>query len=79
MEILKLLDNSKLVKDYEIQNFRKWTGGFYYKLKIIFANEDALFAKEYYDYEEETRYYSWLMLRFGVFFILYDNLKPYSG
>jgi len=49
MEILKLLDRSSLVKSYEIQDYRQWQDGFYYRLKVVFADESVLFAREYFD------------------------------
>ena len=62
------------VKAYEIQNYRKWTGGFYYKLKIVFANESLLFAREYYDYEQFERHYSFHWQNKGNHMIMrWDN------
>ena len=54
MEILRLLDRLKCVKDYEIQDYKRWTEGFYYRLKILFTDDSVLFAREYVDPDEKN-------------------------
>ncbi|CAK8724124.1 hypothetical protein GCAAIG_14110 [Candidatus Electronema halotolerans] len=49
MEILRLLDSENWISRYEIQEYRRWAGGFYRKIKIVFADESVLFAREYAD------------------------------
>ena len=39
MEILKLLDQSRWVDDYELEDHRQWEGGYYYRLKIVFYDQ----------------------------------------
>ena len=39
MDILRLLDASSWKDGYEIQEYRRWTDGFYRKIKIVFADQ----------------------------------------
>ncbi len=59
MDILRLLDQANLIQDYEIQDFRRWSGGMYYKLKIVFIDESILFAREYIDESERNYAFHW--------------------
>jgi hypothetical protein len=59
MEILRLLDQADWVKSYEIQDYRQWEGGFYYRLKIVFENQSPLFVREYIDEAERAYSYHW--------------------
>jgi hypothetical protein len=34
MEILRLLDQANWIVDYEVQDYKQWQGGFYYRLRI---------------------------------------------
>ncbi len=36
MEILKWLDQADGIEHYEVQDFRQWAGGSYYKIKVVF-------------------------------------------
>ncbi len=36
MKILRLLETSAQIKDYEVQEYKQWSEGLYYKIKIIF-------------------------------------------
>ena len=59
MDILKLLKENNSIKDYEIQDFRQWKNGLYYKLSIKFNNNSILFAKEYLDNTERNYSFHW--------------------
>ncbi len=59
MDILRLLDQADWIQDYEIQDFRQWSGGAYYKLKIAFKDESILFAREYIDESERNYAFHW--------------------
>jgi hypothetical protein len=59
MEILQLLENSGWIHSYEIQDFRQWSDGFYYRLRIIFSDGSLLFAKEYIDPDERNYSFHW--------------------
>ena len=49
MEILKWLDQADGIEHYEVQDFRQWAGGLYYKIKVVFIDQSTLFAREYAD------------------------------
>jgi hypothetical protein len=36
MEILRLLEHADWIENYEVQDYRQWESGFYYRLKIVF-------------------------------------------
>ncbi len=59
MEILRLLDQAKWIKHYEVLDYRQWQGGFYYRLKIIFYDHSVLFAREYIDETERDYSFHW--------------------
>jgi hypothetical protein len=59
MEILRLLNRANRIEGYEVQDYRQWEGGFYYRLKISFDNQTVLFVKEYVDETERVYSYHW--------------------
>jgi len=59
MDILKLLDDNNSIKDYEVQDYRYWSDGFYFKLKIRFYDGSELFAREYMDSQERDYSFHW--------------------
>jgi hypothetical protein len=56
MDILRSLDQADWIDVYEIQEYKRWSGGLYRKIKIVFADQSVLFAREYVD--EADRHYS---------------------
>lgn len=59
MEILRFLDHVDWVESYEVEDYREWTGGFYYRLAIRFKNHTILFVREYVDETERTYSFHW--------------------
>lgn len=59
MEILRLLDRENWIERYEIQDYRQWEGGFYYRLKILLENRSVLFVREYVDEVERVYSFHW--------------------
>jgi hypothetical protein len=59
MEILRLLDSADWISGYEIQEYRRWADGFYRKIKIVFADNSVLFAREYSDESERNYSFHW--------------------
>jgi hypothetical protein len=59
MEILRLLDQENWIERYEIQDYRQWEGGFYYRLKILLENRSVLFVREYVDEIERVYSFHW--------------------
>ena len=52
MEILRLLDQADWVDSYDVQDYRRWSDGLYYRLKIQFTDSSVLFVREYIDLED---------------------------
>ena len=59
MEILKWLDSSKIIKSYDVVDYRNWNTGRYFKITIHFKNNSILYAKEYFDLKERNYSFHW--------------------
>lgn len=59
MEILRLLDQASWIVDYEVQDYKQWQTGFYYRLKIQFQDYSVLYVKEYLDDTERNYAFHW--------------------
>ena len=59
MEILKWLDQADGIEHYEVQDFRQWAGGLYYKIKVVFIDQSTLFAREYADEIDRNYSFHW--------------------
>jgi hypothetical protein len=59
MEILRLLDQANWIIDYEVQDYKQWQNGFYYRLKIQFEDNSVLFVREYADENERNYAFHW--------------------
>ena len=59
MDILSLLDIADWVESYEIQDYRQWENGRYYRLKIHLVDESTLFVREYVDETERDYAFHW--------------------
>ncbi|MCB9419733.1 MAG: hypothetical protein H6667_08010 [Ardenticatenaceae bacterium] len=59
MEILRLLDQISWVENYEVEDYRHWGDGFYYRLKIQLQNQSVLFVREYVDEIERNYAFHW--------------------
>lgn len=57
MEILKWLNNTKIVDEYSVVEFRTFPKGFYIKINVKLVNGSDLFIREYSD--EKVRNYSY--------------------
>jgi len=75
MEILKLLDRCPIVIDYEVEQFRSWEAGGFYRLRVEFSDKSILHAREYVDEEERSYSFHW-MTSAGYLLIRWDN-SPY--
>jgi hypothetical protein len=45
VEIFRSLEQSPIVSDFEVLEFRTWEDGFYYKVKIGIQDGSLLFAR----------------------------------
>jgi hypothetical protein len=56
---LKLVEESKIVKSYEIQDFKEGRDFYFLKLKLIFIDDSMLYAREYVSQNEYLYSYHW--------------------
>ena len=56
MEILRYLETSRIVQNFDVIDHRRWDKGQYLNLRIEFIDASILFVREYYD--EISRNYS---------------------
>ena len=59
MDILKSLEECSAVSSYEIDQYRSWANGRYYKLVVSFRDNSTLFAREYVDQTERCYSFHW--------------------
>ena len=59
MEILDCLKKFKVVKDFDVLDFKLFEGGFYVKIKVVLEDNSVLFIREYVDEEERNYSYHW--------------------
>ena len=59
MEILKLLEQYKFVRDYEIIDYKTWQLGYYLKVRINLYDNSILSVREYISEDERNYSYHW--------------------
>jgi hypothetical protein len=59
VEIFHSLEQSPVVLDFEVLEFRTWEDGFYFKIKIVIQDGSVLFAREFYNQNERHFSYHW--------------------
>jgi len=72
LKTLKLVEESKIVKEYEIQDFKQGRKFYYLRIKIILVEESELYIKEYVSETEYLYSYHW-QDRDGTLKIRWDN------
>ena len=72
MEIFHSLEQSPIVSDFEVLEFRTWEDGFYYKIKIGIQDGSLLFAREFYNQNERHYSFHWQDAR-GSLLIRWDD------
>jgi hypothetical protein len=77
VEIFHSLDQSPIVSDFEVLEFRTWEDGFYYKIKIGIQDGSLLFAREFYNQNERHYSFHWQDTR-GSLLIRWDD-APTTG
>jgi hypothetical protein len=59
VDILRSLDKSSAVADYDVYAFRSWPGGGYYNIAIELFDGSTLYAREYIDGDERNYSFHW--------------------
>lgn len=72
MDILKLLDDSPVVAGYEVLEFKQWSVGVYYKIKVQIRGGSVLFVREYLDEAKRNYSFHW-QNESGSLMIRWDN------
>jgi hypothetical protein len=70
--ILKSLESSKAVKDYELLEYKTFSGGFYIKIKVNIKDGSLLYIREYSDINERNYSYHW-QKKNGILITRWDN------
>lgn len=78
MDTLKWLEQATCVKSYEVHDFRQWSDGLYYKVKIVFSDQSILFAKEYIDSSERNYSFHW-QTENNALIMRWDNAPHYRN
>ena len=60
MEIIRFLNQSRAIFDFQILEFRNFPSGRYYKLKIVFADHSVLHAREFLSSKERNYAFHWM-------------------
>ncbi|MCF7669441.1 MAG: DUF6516 family protein [Verrucomicrobia bacterium] len=76
MDVLKSLDESPAVDQYEVDQFRSWANGRHYKLQIFLRDGSVLYAREYVDDKERCYSFHWQTER-GELIRRWDNAPHY--
>lgn len=59
MEILTYLKESKIIKRFEILDYKNFHQGFYLKISCLLIDNSKLYIREYSDVEERNYSYHW--------------------
>ncbi|NJO90587.1 MAG: hypothetical protein HC831_17735 [Chloroflexia bacterium] len=78
LEILKWLENSPIVDNFEVLEFRQRLSVFFLKLKVEFIDKSRLFTKEYIDEIENNYSFHWQDSE-SNFIIRWDNAPHHKN
>jgi len=77
VEIVKYLENSQIVQQFSVLDYKVFTGGLYIKLKAILKGGSVLHIKEYSDSESRKYSYNW-QAPDGKLILRWDNSPHYK-
>lgn len=60
MEIIRFLNQSRAILDFQVLEFRNFPSGRYYKLKIVFVDHSVLHAREFLSPDERNYTFHWM-------------------
>ena len=78
MKILKLLDELEIIQNYNVLDYKSFGDGIYYKIEVIFKNQNILHIKEYMD-EEERNYSYHFQDKNGNLITRWDNAPHHQN
>jgi hypothetical protein len=59
LEIIKCIEQSSIIKKYDILAFEVFEGGFYIKIRVLLIDDSELHIREYSDVDERNYSYHW--------------------
>ncbi len=74
MEIIKCVEKSEIIKEYDILVFEIFEGGFYIKIRAALIDDTELYIREYSDVDERNYSYHWQDLN-GRLLMRWDNAQ----
>ncbi|KFD40972.1 hypothetical protein HY02_10500 [Peptococcaceae bacterium SCADC1_2_3] len=77
LRILELLNKSRIVNSYEIQDFRQGSDFYYIKVQVGLHNNTFLYIRQYVSDEEYSYSYHW-QDESGLLVIRWDNAPHYK-
>jgi len=75
VEIFKFLDESRIIQDFKVLDFKSSTSGRYFKIQITFTDHSILIAREFSSQEERNYSFHWMDKKKNLI-IRWDN-APY--
>ncbi len=78
MEILDCLRKFKVVREFELLDFRLFEDGFYIKIRVVLKDNSILFIREYVDKEERNYSYHWQDSE-GNLIVRWDNAPHHKN
>jgi len=78
MEIISCLNNSTIVSDFRILEYKTFTNGFYIKIFVLLIDQTELYMREYSDPTERNYSYHW-QNKNGKLITRWDNSPHYPG
>jgi hypothetical protein len=76
MEIIKCLNNSPIISEFKILEYKTFSNGFYIKITAYLKNQSELHIREYSDPLERNYSYHWQSQN-GELIIRWDNSPHY--
>jgi len=59
MKIFRSLEESPVVTSFETLDYKKWSTGFYVKVKALLHDGSTLSLREYYDPDNRDYFFHW--------------------
>jgi hypothetical protein len=77
MDLINYIQNSSIVKKYDIHDIKVFSKGFYIKLEVELINNTKLYIREYSDEKERNYSYHWQDKDQNII-IRWDNAPHYK-
>ncbi len=78
LKILRFIEKSKIVKSFEIQDFKQGNNFYYYRIELILVDESLLYVREYVSDVDYLYSYHW-QDREGKLRIRWDNAPHHKN